>query len=1099
MTPLPRRLSFASLALVIVASLATVVPAAVASPDRAFVERAVVRGDGLRSGLVHVRPGSSMAEGLEAARVSGLDIGTRYDVINVFVAYGTPDEFRAVAGHGTIEALEANRKLRTFTETSHIATRGQEVLDGAVTMPDGAVIDGTGVGVAVVDSGVDGTHPDLQDRMGGNVKIVCSTPMVVATAPTGGFRECLGPKTAVPMADTDTPSGGGHGTHVAGTVAGDGTASEGRFHGAAPGATLYGVSTGTTLSVENALDGLAWVLENHDVVTPAIKVVNNSWGSSPGKYDPEKGPFHKATWKLQEALVAEGVTVVFAAGNEGGNGTAQTTSAECVNPTPGVVCVANYDDKNEGDRNAVIDGSSSRGLKNDPMTWPDLAAPGTQITATCRLTLPVCSAHFAPSTEYPNLYSTLSGTSMAAPHIAGIVAQLYQANPALTPAEVENILEDTAYKFQWGTPYTLQDPTNPDDGSSFEKGHGLVDVVNAVKVAMGAEPDPEPTPTPTETGPPPPGPGELAPPARYYFHSGNLNNNADYAYDIVSSDYAVFDETAPTLSCCPSTAVDVPFFSNGSPRGPYDPRWTGAITGEIRDLTVDFWQKSSSEHVWGDARYEATVFVGSKAYQLPVFGVDVNGAGPTRVKHTFTTLIDAEGKEVPLSIPTDGSEPVTIHIRGEFFFNEGVVVLYDSTQYPSGFSVNTGGVDPQPSPTATPTPDPTAPPTGFDSTKYYFRSDSGLGNADYWMSDPVFATEAPTSSGASSYFDTPFITGDPAFDPGFKGNVSSRIDELEVDFWQRAPVAHAAGLAEYSVVLWVGSDTYTLPPIKKDVRATIGRAAERVTHRFTTMLDASGAEVPLSIDTEGSPMWIFLRGRNSATNGPVEIVYDSTTYPSGFTVFTKRAVTEPTPDPTQPTPEPTPTAAASTVEFTGASATATQYSDDAIIEATLTSNGEPIAGADLVFELTGESGTRDWTVSTTDEGVASQAVNFRDDPGSYQLTVRYAGAQDAYLPSADTTTFTVDRDLSDTVLTITGGPSNRGLSATTSDADSAAGLAGVAIEFFAGQHSLGTATTDETGTATLALPPRYRNPPQKFEAVFAGDAYYEASSDSRQT
>ena len=77
---------------------------------------------------------------------------------------------------------------------------------------------------------------------------------------------------------------------------------------------------------------------------------------------------------------------------------------------------------------------------------------------------------------------------MAAPHISGIVAQLYQVNPGLTPARVEDILEDSAYKFAFDVPdafdasYTA-DPFNPDDTSSFDKGHGIVDVVAAVRAA----------------------------------------------------------------------------------------------------------------------------------------------------------------------------------------------------------------------------------------------------------------------------------------------------------------------------------------------------------------------------------------------------------------------------------------------------------------------------------------------------------------------------------------------------------------------------------------------------------------------------------------
>jgi serine protease AprX len=380
--------------------------------------------------------------------------------------------------------------VELLTETSHRATRGQNVLDGEVTL-DGTVIDGSGIGVAVIDSGIDGTHPDLVSNMGGNVKLLCPTASPGATQ-FNPFSECLAPKVAVPLDDTDTTSAGGHGTHVAGIVAGDGTASNARYHGAAPGATLYGVSSGTFLTVENALDGLAWVLENHDQVTPAIRVVNNSWGTLYQDYDPENGVFHKATWKLQEALVDAGVTVVFAAGNSFGSGFRATTTAECINPTPGIICVANYRDENDGRRDGSIDGTSSRGEWDRPETWPDVAAPGTDIISTCRMTLPVCATLGVPVGD--GTYASMTGTSMAAPNVAGIAAQVLQANPSLTPAEVENLLEDTAHKFAWNTEYGLfVDENNPDNSFAYEKGHGLVDALAAVRVALGLDAAPGPS------------------------------------------------------------------------------------------------------------------------------------------------------------------------------------------------------------------------------------------------------------------------------------------------------------------------------------------------------------------------------------------------------------------------------------------------------------------------------------------------------------------------------------------------------------------------------------------------------------------------------
>ncbi|MFN2587735.1 MAG: S8 family serine peptidase [Actinomycetota bacterium] len=407
---------------------------------------------------------------LRDARSLGLRVGTTYPMIDVFVARGSDEALAALAVSGAVDRLEPNALLEYATDTSHEATRGARVLAGAVKVR-GEAIDGRGIGVAVVDSGVDGTHPDLAPRMGGNVRIVCTAPGFLI----GTVTECRGPKEVVELDNTDTS---GHGTHVAGIVAGTGAASRGRYHGAAPAATLYGVGMGTVAVVENALDGLRWVLENHDRVRPRIRVVNNSWGSG---YDPENygDPETRALTKMIELLVDEGIAVVFSAGNGGGDGTEARTSLECTIPVPGVVCVANYDDLDRGDRNGSIRETSSRGVAEDPSTWPDVAAPGTSITSTCRPTLPLCRTGEAPSDD---LYATIGGTSMAAPHVAGIVAQLLQADRSLTPRAVEDLLEDTAHEFRWGAPYRT-DPSNRDGKSSFEKGHGLVDVPAALRAS----------------------------------------------------------------------------------------------------------------------------------------------------------------------------------------------------------------------------------------------------------------------------------------------------------------------------------------------------------------------------------------------------------------------------------------------------------------------------------------------------------------------------------------------------------------------------------------------------------------------------------------
>ena len=1246
-----RRLVAATLAVAVVSSLVTIVPAFGAERE-AFIEAPVVKGAGLRSALVHVRADSAMDAGLGAARSAGLEIGTRYDRIKVFVAYGTPAEFTAVAANDAIEALEANRRLELFTETSHKATRGQEVLDGAITMPDGSKIDGSGIGVAVVDSGVEGTHPDLVNRMGGNVKIVCTTPQPVATSLTG-FTECMGPKTAVALDDTDHPSLGGHGTHVAGIVAGDGTASDGRYHGAAPGATLYGVSVGTLILVENGLDGLAWVLENHDQVVPKIRVVNNSWGGGNYKYDPQNAPFHKAMWKMQDALIAEGVTPVWAAGNGSGNGTKSTIAGECVNPTPGLVCVANYDDKNTGTRSGSITSSSSRGATADPSDWPDVSAPGTQITAACRITLPVCATGANPS--QPD-YATLTGTSMASPHVAGIVAQLLQVNPDLTPAQIEDILEDTAHKFTWGAAYTA-DPYNADNTTSFEKGHGLVDVVAAITAATGGGPAPEPTttttPTPTPEPTEPPTPTEAV---NYYFHSPSGSNNMDQV-----DDSATFDTTAPTFAEY-SVAYDVPGPQNvAGGVEVFDPRWTGELTQPARSLTVNFWGETIPDSAVGAANYTVRVSSGGGAYVelLPAIERSDLEAGVVEIEHTFTKMLEG-GVEVPLSLPAG---PLSFTIRGTYTVNDAVTeIRFDAVDYPSGFSTgDAAGPTPTPTPTETTAPPP-PPPSGTRGTypvtpnDPYFNDEADMFAPQQWApqkiqapqawqetqatghgvnvavldsgvdlqhedlqcegkllvvpgSDFTGANDGPddvnshgthvagsigacTDNGTGVAGVAPDSTIIPiqVLDAEGSGTVEgisegirkaadsgAHVINMSLSLGVGVPGSGAVGwipgfvpeidaAVEYAnskgavVVAAAGNETLPLceyPAIAEDVvcvGATDNRDLKTFYSGFPNKPDnedtigpslvapgGSGAPfcdtyeenilstIPEELDTNGCTDVTGYANKNGTSMatphvaGVAALVYDrlaGVRSPENRQVVVDALINSakdlgtPGYDPVfgygrldalaavgavEPVVVEPPEAAASTVEFSAASATAAQYSDDALVEATLTSDGRPLANVDLLFELIGAAGARTWSATTNDAGLASKLVNFRDEPGSYQLTVRYAGQEGTYLPSADTSAFAVDKDDSATSLQVTGKGSSAGLAATTTDADSASGLEGVTVEFLADGRSLGTATTDSAGTATMALPSKYRNGHHAYEAIFSGDAHYERSSARQQT
>lgn len=455
--------------------------------------------------FVHARTSATASAAIASA---GLTKVGEFQSIGVPVAIGTPKQITALATKPGVTYVEGNREVELQLETSRQAIRATE----AAATPDLA-FDGTGQTIAIVDGGVDGTHPMFVDPATGeskvvrNLKVAClnNTPVYFPNlAGQGQFPPDTCPQgdAAEPflvdlteLNDTDTMSGGGHGTHVAGIAAGvEVTTADGRtFSGVAPGAKVVSISTGAAIGIYGANAALDWIVRHHDdpcgiadpVACPPITVINNSYGGT-AEWDPEA-----VTSKLQDALLAEDVVVVWAngngddtdtEGNTGGDGDDNRSGNDAQHPGAGVISVANYDDGGIGTRGGTLNTSSSRGDASRAETWPDLSAPGTSITSACRPYLAICSSADAD----PN-YGTIGGTSMAAPHVAGVVAILREANPDLTAADVEDILQDTAHKFSFGAEYE-PDPQNPGGTSSFDKGAGLVDVVNALHAALGTEP-----------------------------------------------------------------------------------------------------------------------------------------------------------------------------------------------------------------------------------------------------------------------------------------------------------------------------------------------------------------------------------------------------------------------------------------------------------------------------------------------------------------------------------------------------------------------------------------------------------------------------------
>jgi len=314
---------------------------------------------------------------------------------------------------------------------------------------------GRGVGVAVLDSGIDATHPDLQfgTRVVQNVKVVDDI-----------VTDYVAPTYVENVPDSD--NAGGHGTHCAATVGGDGTASGGKYAGVAPGADLIGISAGATILITSALEGLDYVLTHQYQYN--IQVVSNSWGST-GAFDPNN-PINIATKRLHD----RGVTVLFAAGNEG-------PSANTQNPysvAPWVIAVG-AGNKQTG----TLADFSSRGIRDDALYHPTVVAPGVDIIsakAKQSVLAPLSAQQDLEliPTQYQPYYTTMSGTSMATPHVAGVVALLEEANPHLTPDQAKQILMNTATKMPGYSEFEV--------GKGYVNAYAAIDQVQHPERAYGA-------------------------------------------------------------------------------------------------------------------------------------------------------------------------------------------------------------------------------------------------------------------------------------------------------------------------------------------------------------------------------------------------------------------------------------------------------------------------------------------------------------------------------------------------------------------------------------------------------------------------------------
>jgi serine protease AprX len=383
----------------------------------------------------------------------GVDI-TSMPIVDSLAAFLTPEEIATLADQDFVQLILADAQVHGFDAGGSMDVTNASI--GLADVPpasDGGPT-GRGVGVAVLDTGVS-VNTDLP-----------ASRLV-------GWKDFIN--------DGPTPyDDAGHGTFVAGLIAGDGTASlplaDGgyattQFRGVAPGADIVGVKVLDEVGQGRTSDliaGIAWTIAHRSQY--GIRVMNISLGGNP------VGPVSKdPVARAVEAAWRAGITVVCAAGNEGDFGPGSILSP---GNDPFVITVGAVDTRQTPSRadDSVAAYSSVGPTLFDQLAKPDLVAPGQRLVSLrtpgsyIDVNFPgnvIPLAQFAPAAPAGtgSAYLMLSGTSAATPVVAGAAALLLDDDPYLSPDDVKVRLMDTA------------DPVAGDAG---EQGAGMIDVPGAL-------------------------------------------------------------------------------------------------------------------------------------------------------------------------------------------------------------------------------------------------------------------------------------------------------------------------------------------------------------------------------------------------------------------------------------------------------------------------------------------------------------------------------------------------------------------------------------------------------------------------------------------
>ncbi|GAA4354920.1 S8 family serine peptidase [Kangiella marina] len=407
---------------------------------------------------------------LNALEQLGVTTGISLQNVPIIGLLATKSQIEAIYERDDVRSVWHNSELSYENQGATEITGVDRLRADSSLRSQGLPFSGRGIGVVVNDSGVDGTHPDLKypNHVVQNVLAQTNLRSFSDVAPITYQED---------VANTDI--GGGHGTHVAGTVGGNGSMSNGEQEGVAPGAKIIGYGSGAGLFILDTLGGFDYALSHKFEYN--IRVISNSFGST-GDVGSDFNPDHP-TNVITKKLSDNGVIVVFSAGNSG-NGEGTITGN--FKKAPWVVTVA------AGDKNGNLADFSSRGVKGkggtveidgETFEWvdrPTITAPGVDI-ASARASLGSTSwlsidgdVEALPASQVP-YYTHSSGTSMSAPHISGIVALMLEANPSMDWRDVKRILQETA--------------TNMPGLEPWEAGAGYVNAYAAVKAVLSESQD----------------------------------------------------------------------------------------------------------------------------------------------------------------------------------------------------------------------------------------------------------------------------------------------------------------------------------------------------------------------------------------------------------------------------------------------------------------------------------------------------------------------------------------------------------------------------------------------------------------------------------